>query len=33
VSPAQKTAVRKAVKKELPKEMKLVSPPAAPVIK
>jgi hypothetical protein len=33
VAPAQKTAVRKAVKKELPKEMKPVSPPAATVTK
>jgi hypothetical protein len=33
VAPAQKTAVRKPIKKELPKEMKPVSPPAAVVIK
>jgi hypothetical protein len=33
VAPAQKTAVRKAVKKDLPKGMKPVAPPAAPVTK
>jgi hypothetical protein len=33
VAPAQKTAVRKAVKKDLPKGMKQVAPPAAPVTK
>jgi hypothetical protein len=33
VAPAQKTAVRKAVKKDLPKEMKSVAPPAPPVTK
>jgi hypothetical protein len=33
VAPAQKTAVRKAIKKDLPKEMKPVSPPATPVTK
>jgi hypothetical protein len=33
VAPAQKTAVRKAVKKELPKGMKPVASPAAPVVK
>jgi hypothetical protein len=33
VAPAQKTAVRKAVKKDLPKEMKSVAPPAPPVKK
>jgi hypothetical protein len=33
VAPAQKTAVRKAVKKELPKEMKPVAPPRVPVTK
>jgi hypothetical protein len=33
VAPAQKTAVRKAVKKDLPKEMKPVAPPAPPVTK
>jgi hypothetical protein len=33
VAPAQKTAVRKAVKKDLPKGMKPVAPPAPPVVK
>jgi hypothetical protein len=33
VAPAQKTAVRKAVKKDLPKEMKPVAPPTPPVTK
>ena len=33
VAPAPKTAVRKAVKKELPKGMKPVAPPAMPVTK
>jgi hypothetical protein len=33
VAPAQKTAVRKAVKKDLPKGMKPVAPPAPPVTK
>ena len=33
VAPAQKTAVRKTTKKELPKGMKPVAPPAMPVIK
>jgi hypothetical protein len=33
VAPAQKTAVRKAVKKDLPKEMKPVTPPRAPATK
>ena len=33
VAPAQKTAVRKAVKKDLPKEMKPVALPAPPVTK
>jgi hypothetical protein len=33
VAPAQKTAVRKAVKKDFPKEMKPVAPPAPPVTK
>jgi hypothetical protein len=33
VAPAQKTAIKKAVKKDLPKEMKSVAPPAAPVTK
>jgi hypothetical protein len=33
VAPAQKTAVRKAVKKDLPKEMKPVAPPAPTVTK
>ena len=33
VAPAQKTAVRKAVKKDLPKEMKAVALPAPPVTK
>jgi hypothetical protein len=32
-APAKKTAVRKAVKKEFPGEMKPVNPPAGPVIK
>jgi hypothetical protein len=33
VAPAQKTAVRKPVKKDLPKEMKAVAPPGAVVVK
>jgi hypothetical protein len=33
VALAQKTAVRKAVKKDFPKEMKPVAPPAPPVTK
>ena len=33
VAPAPKTAVRKAVKKDLPKGMKPVAPPAPPVTK
>ena len=33
VAPAQKTAVKNAAKKELPKEMKPVTPPAGPLIK
>ena len=33
VAPAQKTAVRKAVKKDLPKGMKPVAPPGPPVTK
>jgi hypothetical protein len=33
VAPAQKTAVRKAVRKDLPKEIKPVAPPAATVTK
>jgi hypothetical protein len=33
VSPAQKTAIRKPAKKELPKEMKPVAPPGAVVVK
>ena len=33
VAPAQKTAVRKAAKKDLPKGMKPVAPPAPPVTK
>ena len=33
VVPAQKTAVKKAAKKDLPKEMKPVAPPAPPVTK
>jgi hypothetical protein len=33
IAPAQKTAVRKAVKKDLPKEMKSVAAPAPPVTK
>ena len=33
VSPAQKTEIRKAVKKDLPKEMNRVTIPAAPVTK
>jgi hypothetical protein len=33
VAPAQKTAVRKVLKKELPKEIKPVAPSAAPVTK
>jgi hypothetical protein len=33
VAPAKKTAVKKAVKKDLPKGMKPVAPPAPPVTK
>lgn len=33
VAPAQKTAVKKAVRKDLPKEIKPVAPPAPPVKK
>lgn len=33
VTPAKKTEVKKATKKELPKEMKPVAPPAAPAAK
>jgi hypothetical protein len=33
VAPAQKTAVRKEIKKDLPKGMKPVAPPAPPVTK
>jgi len=33
MAPAQKTAVKKAARKELPKEMKPVAPPAIPATK
>ena len=33
VAPAQKTAVKKTVRKDLPKEIKPVAPPAPPVTK
>lgn len=33
IAPAQKTAVKKAVKKELPKGMNPIAPPAPPVTK